>query len=214
MRSLALSVIPARWTASAQAQGQVCIIHISSAIFIFVEPAKQHKSISENMSAKCEAKDWREGVAFSRDSSNLPGNRIVFHTLHILDGPSECGAGLPSCKHLGSITKYNPPIMLPFRWTAVWGRCPDLTHYCTLSPLQKVSTDVSERPGSLLALPHERPSVVLCACVCACVCAFVFVWFQAWDSRQGCTQEEGSYDVFLSSDTVCPEQCVLQKNKY
>lgn len=171
MRSLALSLIPARWTASAQAQGQVCIIHISSAIFIFLEPAKQHKLTSEDMSAKSGAKDWREGiVAFSRDSSNLPGNGIMFHTLNILDGPSECGAGLLSWKHLGSITKYNPPIMLPFRWTAVKGRCPDLTHYCTLSPLQKVSTDVSERPGSLLALPHERPSVVLCACVCARVC--------------------------------------------
>lgn len=28
-------------------------------------------------------------------------------------------------------------------------------------------------------------------------CFFLlFVWFQAWDPRQGCTQEEGSYDVF------------------
>lgn len=62
--------------------------------------------------------------------------------------------------------------MLSLHWTAVKRRCPDMTHYYTLSPLQKASTDVSERPASPLALPHVRPSVVFFFFL---VCVFMFV---------------------------------------
>lgn len=80
----------------------------------------------------------------------------------------------------------------------------------TFAPLQKASADVSEIAGNSPALPHVGPSVWLFCFVFLVICLISGLGF----SRQGCTQEEGSYDVFPSSDTVCPEQCVLQKNKY